>query len=113
MATRILLQGRPSAQNLRNLSSYVGRQAGFKNAQSVENIYRLMLYILELRTISPDNANNQKRIGEAVGTLVAQLIKSRPTGNGKQQVLTKAIITGIIRQFMGERAARLYVWKTT
>ena len=105
--------GRPTAQNLRNLSSYISREAGFRNAQSVESIYRLLLYILELKSLNPANVNNQRRIGEAVGELVAQLLKSRPAGNAQQQALTKAVITGLIRQFVGERAARLYAWKTT
>ena len=47
------------------------------------------------------------RLGNATGQLVAQLIKAKPQGNAKQQALTKGIITGILKEFVGNRAARL------
>ena len=106
--TRILFQGRPTAQNLRNLSAYIGREAGYRNAQNIENIYQLMLKILRLRSISPNNVNTQRLIANATGVLTAKLIKSRPTGNSSQQALTKGLISGLVREFVGAGAARLY-----
>ena len=108
-ATRILFQGRPTAQNLRNLSAYIGREAGYQNAQNIDKIYRLMLQILQLRSISPNNSNARMRLGNATGQLIAQLIKAKPQGNARQQALTRGLISGMLKEFVGNRAARLYV----
>jgi hypothetical protein len=107
-ATRVLFQGRPTAQNLRNLSAYIAREAGYQNSQNIEKIYRLMIQILQLRSISPNNTNARIQLGTVTGQLIAQLIKSKPKGNSKQQALTKGLITGILKEFVGNRAARLY-----
>jgi len=107
-AARVLLQGRPTAQNLRNLSSYIAREAGYQNSQNIDKIYRLMIQILQLRSISPNNSNARLQLGNVTGQLIAQLIKSKPKGNAKQQALTKGLITGLLKEFVGNRAARLY-----
>jgi len=106
--TRILLQGRPSISNVRNLSEFIGRSVGYSNRQNVDKIYRLLLDIVHLKVASRNSNSNQKNLGLRMGRIVAELFKARPKGNGKQKAIMKGFVMGIIETLISPRLARIY-----
>lgn len=111
MVTRIIIQGKPSLQNTRNLSNYLGRTLGYTNRRNVDKIYRLLLELIHLRRVP---VNQQRNYGLKIGRILGELYRSRPKGNGRYATVQRAIIMGIIETVLSPRLARIYgSWYST